>query len=129
MNNTKEQKGDWEHKCPRCKEIFTGRKNRIYCYRNCKTIVNNEKKAERRKLLEPSFKKMETALRIFLELPEEKLGIKFPLSELTSKGFDPNIPTGRFKSKKTGTEYQTLLHYCYNVTDGGTHIIIYNLNQ
>ena len=51
------------------------------------------------------------------------------VSDLSRKGFDPNIPTTRLKDKDTGIEYMVLLNFAYRVSDEGTKIIIFDLNN
>lgn len=128
MNNKSEKGGRWKHICPSCENEFEGRKNRIYCDDVCKAAVNNEKRSERRQRLESTFKRMENNLRLLMHLPKGLLGIKFPISRLTSKGFDPNIPTYWFKDQENGNVYQELDRFRFRVTDSGTHIIIYKFN-
>ena len=78
----------------------------------------------------PTFEKMERCYLLLQKIKEEgKLKVWMPISDLTRKGFDPNIPTTRLKDKKTGTEHMVLLNFAYRISDEGTQIIIFELNN
>ena len=80
--------------------------------------------------VKPTFEKMELCYRLLQKIKEEgKLKVWIPISDLTRKGFDPNIPSTRLKDKKTGAEYMVLINFAYRVSDEGTKIIIVELNN
>jgi hypothetical protein len=113
-----------------CETTFMGRSNRKFLNTRHKSKVNNQIRSNRRKVLVPTFEKMELCYRLLQKIKEEgKLKVWMPISDLTRNGFDPNIPSTRLKDKKTGAEYMVLINFAYRVSDEGTKIIIVELNN
>ena len=97
-----------QRKCPICKEKITGRRDKIYCSLNCKSIAQYEKRLTEDKF----YLKVDKQLKINRKILKRynRTGMTSLRREVLYKeGFDPNFFTHYWKNKN-GEVYL----FCYD---------------
>lgn len=80
------------HQCPICKERFTGRKNRVYCSRNCKTRKATDVAAKRSAQTAESRLTLRKCIEVLEYVYPKSRGIEYiPVEQLRRAGF-PSKP-------------------------------------
>ena len=100
-----------EKKCPGCPNFFWGRSNRIYCSQKCKSKINNDRVAERDKIVIEIDKTLKKNRKIIAQLYNLFGGQELTQAIIKNSGLDNPFKTTNGRME-TGELYSCVYEYC-----------------